>query len=161
MLKIVKRTRIEIREEIEVWEDETPGEVASIAFYFSGETMNPQLLVSLSLGLFTLASPVYVKADGTQALNSDGTAIPIVGPLTAVPIDPTVTAVVNSDNSISFQMPDTYKVGQQFTVLVTDATPGTPFTGTIIATALGAVPEGPITGLGFVFTGPFTSAQTA
>jgi hypothetical protein len=160
MLKFVKTTRIVIKEEIEVFEGVKPGKPASIAFYFPGE--NPlalTLVASIPQGLWQTIMPAYVNSDGTPSLDSNLSPIPFVGPPTVTTSDPAIIATVNSDNSIAFQVPDTYVVGDTFNVAVDDAS-SPALTGTLVATCIGPIAEGVPAGIQFTVFTPTTSQQT-
>jgi hypothetical protein len=110
---------------------------------------------SLALGLFILATPAYLNADGTPSLDSDGIPIPIKGPLTfqTSPTPGDVTVVVNSNGTLTLGMSKTASVGATTTINVADSS-SPPLLGSIAVTAAGAVAEGVPASINFTLGTP-------
>lgn len=110
--------------------------------------------VSIPQGMFVLATPAYLNADGTPSVDSAGNPIPIVGPLSASSSGD-VTVVVNPSNTISLGMSATATVGGVTSITVTDPNG---LTGEIQVTAL--VKESVPASIDFTFGAPQTTAPT-
>jgi hypothetical protein len=118
--------------------------------------------VSIPLGQFVLGTVAYLTSAGLPALDSNGSPVPLVGPIIVSNISDAanLTATVNSDNTLAIGVGDSAPVGSSATFTISDSSP-TPLTGEVTINYGASVEVGVPASLGVTFGPPQSTAPTS